>query len=187
MKAFSVVNRDFLILTKTFLQKLEGNFKFGGLETKLFDPSEQENFYSLVVRFFVPPKFKQMDLQFNFIDDLFEGGNRFFILQIYYGISDEVPKEAMPEINELCKLINSRVPLGQFGQMEEISNAYFKHNIILDFTYDENHNVEIVETSTKMILNILENFRLTFSQVLEGKQTAVEALKESKFAYMWFS
>jgi len=112
------------------------------------------------------------------------GLERSHVLQLFVPMADTVADGAAPELLRAIAQVNTLLPLGGFGLIEQRALLYYKCNQVMP---DDEREVSYRSTleSVHLIQGMLNTLADTLLAVAEGRRSARDALAENPFAAVY--
>jgi hypothetical protein len=128
----------------------------------------------------------QLDYMFSFIKIHQETQMAFLNCQMFVEISGLVNSENRQDLTWMITKINTFLPIGAFGIFEQFGLLYWKQNTFLDKSLAANQNAKMILAEVIFSQNVILDFRNSLLNFLLNRKSAMDALKENKWASLMF-
>ncbi|WP_419875785.1 hypothetical protein [Candidatus Pristimantibacillus sp. PTI5] len=161
------------------LRLLETDYNAEGFSTGWAEPTSEDPFRSLIVRFDgIGEEARVMQLELGFLPNMEDAeAAGICILQAFVTIAEGVSPVYCGELLRLAAKLNTMLPLGAFGFFEDTGVVYFKHNSLLLLGNEAAANIKAIDTQNGLILHLHQLYMEAFLKVAAGQATADEILE----------
>ncbi|MFD2671277.1 hypothetical protein [Marinicrinis sediminis] len=165
------------------LQGCQALYGEAGIPVKVVEADEQFPYASLLVAFDgIGEQERNIQLDICFLPSLQSSDeDPVQLLQTFVSICEAPGVTLSPDMHRFIQLLNTNLPLGAFGWMEEAGVLFYKANTIIDTAVDQAQNVKMMDRQNGLILHIHQLFMDVILDVWEGNASYEEARERTPF------